>query len=60
MVRNLIKKNKESIKITHKKWEEKNKDKRRSMVAKERAIRIRATPNWLTKQDLTKSGLFIH
>lgn len=51
-------KNKEKVKNTHKKWEQNNKGKRRSIVAKRRAIKIRATPSYLTEEDFKKIEAF--
>ncbi len=51
-------KNKDKIRVTHRKWEQNNKGKRRSIVAKRRAMKIQATPKWLTDEDFCKIELF--
>lgn len=51
-------KNKENRKPTRIKWEQNNKPKRRALVAKRRAIKIKATPLWFSKEDYLKIEKF--
>lgn len=51
-------KNKEKGKPTRKKWEQENRGKRRAIVAKRRAIKIQATPKWLSEEDFNKIESF--
>lgn len=49
---------KDRIRVTRQKWEQNNKGVRRAIVAKRRAIKIQATPKWLTKEDFLKIESF--